>query len=128
MANQSMNNITSAEQLMLSKMDMMRAKAQPDFMVSANPLDSKLPESNLLATQPLNQPLSFSEAMTRVLNVVDSHQAIASEKMTAVETGKSDDLVGAMIASQKASLSFDALLQVRNKVVSSFEDIMKISV
>ena len=48
--------------------------------------------------------------------------------MTAVETGQSDDLVGAMIASQKASLSFNALMQVRNKVVTSFEEILKMPV
>lgn len=90
----------------------------PEFIVSANPLDQ----------QSLNAPLSFSQAMTNVLDTVNQHQSVASQKMTAVETGKSDDLVGAMVASQKASLSFNALMQVRNKVVTSFEDIMKMPV
>ncbi|UUM32317.1 flagellar hook-basal body complex protein FliE [Vibrio japonicus] len=109
----------SAEQLMLTKMEAMRAQVQPpEFVVSANPLDQQM----------LNTPLSFSEAMTNVLNTVNQHQSLASQKMTAVETGKSDDLVGAMVASQKASLSFNALMQVRNKVVGSFDDIMKMPV
>ncbi|WP_353616592.1 flagellar hook-basal body complex protein FliE [Vibrio parahaemolyticus] len=90
----------------------------PEFIVSANPLDQ----------QSLNAPLSFSQAMTNVLDTVNQHQSVASQKMTAVETGKSDDLVGAMVASQKASLSFNALMQVRNKVVTSFEDIMTMPV
>ncbi|HDM8044376.1 TPA: flagellar hook-basal body complex protein FliE [Vibrio campbellii] len=112
-------NAVSAEQLMLSKMEAMRTQVQPpEFVVSANPLDQ----------QSLNAPLSFSQAMTNVLDTVNQHQSIASQKMTAVETGASDDLVGAMIASQKASLSFNALMQVRNKVVMSFEDIMKMPV
>ncbi|CAE6931629.1 Flagellar hook-basal body [Vibrio sp. B1REV9] len=112
-------NAASAEQLMLSKMEAMRTQTQlPDFVVSPNPIDN----------QALNAPLSFSQAMTSVLDTVNQHQSIASQKMTAVETGKSDDLVGAMVASQKASLSFNALMQVRNKVVSSFEDIMKMPV
>ncbi|MDN3609470.1 flagellar hook-basal body complex protein FliE [Vibrio ostreicida] len=118
MTNQPVISSMSAEQLMLSKMDNMRAQIQPEFVVSANPLD----------VQKLNEPLSFSTAMTQVLDTVNQHQSAASQKMTAVETGKSDDLVGAMIASQKASLSFNALMQVRNKVVSSFEDIMKMPV
>ncbi|MBY7997682.1 flagellar hook-basal body complex protein FliE [Vibrio fluvialis] len=118
MANQPIGNAMSAEQLMLTKMDAMRVEATPDFVVSSNPLDVKA----------VNPPLSFSSAMTQVLDVVNQHQAVASSKMTAVETGKSDDLVGAMIASQKASLSFNALMQVRNKVVASFEDIMKMPV
>ncbi|YCA20723.1 flagellar hook-basal body complex protein FliE [Vibrio sp. AK197] len=89
-------------------------------MVSQNPLD--------VQEVKLNQPMTFSNALTSVLNVVNEHQSIASTAMTDVETGKSDDLVGAMVASQKASLSFDALLQVRNKVVGAFDDIMKMPV
>ncbi|EDP60370.1 flagellar hook-basal body complex protein FliE [Vibrio sp. AND4] len=112
-------NAVSAEQLMLSKMEALQTQVQsPEFVVSANPLDQ----------QSLNAPLSFSQAMTNVLDTVNQHQSVASQKMTAVETGASDDLVGAMVASQKASLSFNALMQVRNKVVMSFEDIMKMPV
>ena len=118
MASQPTNTV-SAEQLMLSKMEAMRTQAQPpEFVVGANPLDQ----------QTLNAPISFSQAMTNVLDTVNQHQSVASQKMTAVETGASDDLVGAMVASQKASLSFNALMQVRNKVVMSFEDIMKMPV
>lgn len=118
MESQPLNNLMTAEQLMLSKMENMRALAAPEFVVTAHPLD----------VQQVKQPMSFSNAMTNVLNVVNQHQSTASEKMTAVETGQSDDLVGAMIASQKASLSFNALMQVRNKVVASFEDVMKMPV
>jgi len=118
MASQPLNSALTAEQLMLTKMEAMRTQVQPEFVVSANPLD----------TQKVSSPMSFSAAMTNVLDSVNAHQSVASQKMTAVETGASDDLVGAMIASQKASLSFNALMQVRNKVVTSFEDIMKMPV
>ncbi|CAM3111953.1 MULTISPECIES: flagellar hook-basal body complex protein FliE [Vibrio] len=118
MADLPFGNVMSAEQLMLTKMDAMRIQASPEFVVTANPVD----------IHTVNEPMSFSTAMTDVLNKVNDHQSLASSKMTAVETGESDDLVGAMIASQKASLSFNALLQVRNKVVGSFEDIMKMPV
>ncbi|WP_428773751.1 flagellar hook-basal body complex protein FliE [Vibrio sp.] len=118
MANPTINQAFSAEQLLLAKMESMQVRAQPDFVVSANPLDG----------QSLNPPLSFASSMQQVLDSVNQHQAIASQKVTAVETGQSDDLVGAMIASQKASLSFDALMQVRNKLVTSFDDIMKMPV
>ncbi|NAX48693.1 flagellar hook-basal body complex protein FliE [Photobacterium halotolerans] len=107
---------TTAQQLMLDKMQLMQAQAEQNITVKANPLDQQV------------KPLAFSSAMTQVLDLVNGHQAAASAKMTAVETGKSDDLVGAMIASQKASLSFSALMQVRNKVVGAFEDVMKMPV
>ncbi len=35
------------------------------------------------------------------------------------------ELVGAMVASQKAGLSFSALMQVRNKLMTGFDDIMR---
>ena len=39
--------------------------------------------------------------------------------------GASDDLVGAMVESQKASVAFSALMQVRNKVTGAFEEVMR---
>ncbi|EAR57263.1 putative flagellar hook-basal body complex protein [Photobacterium sp. SKA34] len=113
----------SSEQLMLDKMQQMQQRTQADFIVKPN-----LTQVEATNTQFAVSPLSFSQAMTGVLNTVNQHQKIASDKVTAVELGKSDDLVGAMVASQKASLSFSALMQVRNKVVASFEDVMKMPV
>ncbi|MGL5186469.1 MAG: flagellar hook-basal body complex protein FliE, partial [Plesiomonas shigelloides] len=40
----------------------------------------------------------------------------------------SQDLVGAMVASQKASLSFTALVQVRQKLMTAYDDVMKMPV
>ncbi|QGZ29326.1 flagellar hook-basal body complex protein FliE [Stutzerimonas stutzeri] len=56
---------------------------------------------------------------------VDAQQHHASAAVAAVDSGKSDDLVGAMIDSQKASVSFSALLQVRNKLTTAFDDVMR---
>ena len=48
--------------------------------------------------------------------------------MAAVDSGRSDDLVGAMLASQEANLSFSMLMQVRNKVVEAYKTIMNMPV
>ena len=75
-----------------------------------------------------SSPVSFDHVMQGALNHVDQFQQVAEQKQTAIEMGKSDDLAGAMIASQQASLSFSALVQVRNKVASGFNDLMSMSV
>lgn len=62
------------------------------------------------------------------LRAVDAQQHQAAQVMEAVDSGRSDDLVGAMIESQKASVSFSALLQVRNKLASAFDDIMRMPI
>jgi len=46
--------------------------------------------------------------------------------MAAVERGESDDLVGAMLSSQEAGLSFSMMMQVRNKVVAAVDDLIKL--
>ena len=73
-------------------------------------------------------PTSFSEALTDSVRGVDAQDRQASEKLAAVDRGDSDDLVGAMILSQEASLSFSMLTQVRNKLVGAFDDLLKMPV
>lgn len=95
-----------------------------------------LAESPVSPASPLDTPLaskasddvSFSKVMNSALERVDDSQRAALESQTAVEMGQSDDLAGAMIASQQASLTFSALVQVRNKVASGFNDLMSMSV
>ncbi len=56
-------------------------------------------------------------------------QAVPSQLANAFEIGKSGvDLTDVMISSQKASVSFQALTQVRNKLVQAYQDIMQMPV
>ncbi len=63
----------------------------------------------------------------QVIHSVNQQQNVAAQMMHAVDTGASDDVVGAMVASQKADLSFSMLLQIRNKVLSGIDDVMRMS-
>lgn len=72
--------------------------------------------------------VDFSSIFKSALDRLNAEQVQASDKVKQVELGKSDDLVGAMVASQKASLNFAMLLQMRNKVLSGFQDIMRMPV
>jgi flagellar hook-basal body complex protein FliE len=68
----------------------------------------------------------FTSLFERAVHNVDAQDRIAAEKMAAVDAGRSDDLVGAMLASQQASLSFSMLMQARNKIVGAMEDLIKL--
>lgn len=72
--------------------------------------------------------VSFTQSMKDALASVDQDERSAAERMNAVDSGKSDDLVGAMLASQQANLSFSMLLQVRNKVMGAVDDLLKLPV
>lgn len=66
----------------------------------------------------------FDTAMSDALKAVSSIQDDASAAATAFERGDSQDLAGVMIARQKASIAFEATLQVRNKLLGAYKDVM----
>ncbi|MDD0974567.1 flagellar hook-basal body complex protein FliE [Pseudomonas fontis] len=72
---------------------------------------------------------SFADMLGQAVNKVNDTQQASSQLATAFEVGKSGvDLTDVMIASQKASVSFQALTQVRNKLVQAYQDIMQMPV
>jgi flagellar hook-basal body complex protein FliE len=75
-----------------------------------------------------NGGFSFAQSMKNALVSVDQDQQVANQKMEAVDSGKSDDLVGAMLSSQQANLSFSMLMQVRNKVMGAVDELLKLPV
>lgn len=70
----------------------------------------------------------FALAFDQALKAVDAQQHVASNAMAAVDSGLSDNLAGAIVESQKASVAFSALLQVRNKLTTAFDDVMRMPV
>jgi flagellar hook-basal body complex protein FliE len=78
--------------------------------------------------QALPPGFSFSQSMKDALASVNQDDQVAAERMDAVDSGKSDDLVGAMLASQQANLSFSMLMQVRNKVMGAVDELLKLPV
>lgn len=73
-------------------------------------------------------PASFGDALTDAVKAVNTQQASASEAAASYERGDTNDLVGVMLARQKASLGFEATLQVRNKLLGAYRDIMNMPV
>ncbi|XAH22452.1 flagellar hook-basal body complex protein FliE [Xylophilus sp. GW821-FHT01B05] len=70
----------------------------------------------------------FLASMQAAVRGVDAKERMASDRIADVDGGRSDDLVGAMLASQEASLSFSMLMQVRNKVVGAMDELIKLQV
>ena len=59
---------------------------------------------------------------------VSAKQAAASEAMKEVMTGGGMPLHQAMIAAQEASLSFQLMVEVRNKLLESYQELMRMQV
>lgn len=71
----------------------------------------------------------FGEMFQQAIGSVNSTQQQASSLATAFETGDPKvSLAQVMVASQKASVSFQALTQVRNRLVDAYKDIMNMPI
>lgn len=71
----------------------------------------------------------FSAALAESLQGVSTLQQDANAQAVAFQTGETDvNLVDVMLASQKASLSFHAAAEVRNKLVTAYQEIMNMPV
>lgn len=71
----------------------------------------------------------FGELLQKAVNNVNDLQAKSGELKTAVEMGdRSVSLAEAMIASNKAGVAFEATVQVRNKLVEAYKQIMSMPV
>lgn len=72
---------------------------------------------------------NFAEMLGQAVGKVNDTQQASNELAKAFEIGRSGvDLTDVMIASQKASVSFQAATQVRNKLVQAYQDIMQMPV
>ena len=63
-----------------------------------------------------------------LLGAVNAAQGDASAASAAYERGDTSDIAGVMLARQKSSIAFEATLQVRNKLLSAYRDIMNMPV
>ncbi len=74
------------------------------------------------------RPAEFRQLFVKALDSVNDAQLNAGALSDGFVKGQHQDLVSVMVASQKASLSFQALNQVRNRVVSAYQDIMNMPI
>ena len=71
----------------------------------------------------------FGELLQKSIAAVNETQQTASTLKTAFERGDEGvDLAEVMIAAQKSSLSFEAMVAVRNKLVEAYKDVMSMPV
>jgi flagellar hook-basal body complex protein FliE len=112
-----------------SMLAQLKAAAQRPQADAASGLASA---AGLANTQGVNQSTSkvnFSDALKASLNQVNKVQFEAEQLGKSFAMGDdSVSLSDVMIAGQKANISFQATVQVRNKLVSAYHDIMNMQV
>jgi len=89
---------------------------------SSNPL-----ATSSVAAAPLTGDKSeFLNALDSAMKQVDQLQDDASTKVGELLKGNGQDLHSAMIAVEKADLSFQLMMQVRNKIIQAYQTISQL--
>jgi flagellar hook-basal body complex protein FliE len=79
--------------------------------------------------QETSETPNFGDMLSQAVGSVNELQQSSSDLKTAYDMGDPNvDITRVMIASEKSSISFEALTQVRNRVVKAYEDIMNMPV
>jgi flagellar hook-basal body complex protein FliE len=71
---------------------------------------------------------SFGEYVKTSVESLDRMQKGAEQEIGKAVTGESQDLHRTIVALQTADLSFQLALQVRNKFINAFEEVMRMQV
>ena len=69
----------------------------------------------------------FGESLTRLVDAVDSSDAAANNAVQQMLDGRGD-VHDAMIALQRAEMTLQLTVQMRNKFVQAYQDIMRMPV
>ena len=78
--------------------------------------------------QQVGQGETFFETLKSAIGEVNKLQEDADQAVQDLATGKDKDIHNTMIALEKADVSFQLMMQVRNKIISAYETIMHMSV
>ena len=84
--------------------------------------------NGLSGSQGPQGPTGFGDLMRQTVDKVNENQMHATKIAAADERGEGVPLTDVVLSMQKSSLSFEATLQVRNKVLKAYEDILNMPV
>ena len=69
---------------------------------------------------------SFSEFLSEKMGEVNSLQQQSDQAIQDLATGREQDLGKVVSAVEKANLAFQMMIQIRNKLVDSYDELMRI--
>jgi flagellar hook-basal body complex protein FliE len=79
-------------------------------------------------TGPARPGKSFGETLSESIAQVSELQKVAEAAAQDLATGKSKDIAQTLIAIEKASISFQLMMQVRNRMLEAYQEVMRMQV
>jgi len=87
------------------------------------------PINNQVAAPTSAQRDAFSNLLENAINSVNTNQQQANQLATAMQKGDPNvQMSEVMVSLQKANISFQAMVEVRNRLVSAYQEIMNMQI
>jgi flagellar hook-basal body complex protein FliE len=80
------------------------------------------------AGSPQSGKMSFFEQLQARVSEVNENAKVADKKASDVVTGKSENLHEAMLAASTSELTFNLMVQVRNRALEAYQEVMRMPV
>ncbi len=71
---------------------------------------------------------SFADTLNDAIQNVNQMQQTSDKAIQNLATGRTDNVADVMIATEKADIALKLMVQVRNKIIDAYQDIMKMQV
>jgi flagellar hook-basal body complex protein FliE len=74
------------------------------------------------------KPGEFGSMLDKAISQVEESRHVANDKVARFLDGKPEELHSVVLTAQRAQLEFELFLEVRNKVVQAYQEIMRMQV
>jgi flagellar hook-basal body complex protein FliE len=92
---------------------------------------SSLSQSGTLAPSPGSADAtqkSFADTLNEAISSVNSLQKASDTATQNLATGRTDNIAEVMVAADKADIALRLMVQVRNKIIDAYQEVMKMQV
>jgi len=96
------------------------------LLQQVNDIEGMSPEREIITEKPNEQ--SFSDVLSDAINGVDKTMKGSDAKVQQFVAGETDNVHDVMISMQRAKLSFDLMVEVRNKVVETYQEVSRMQI
>ncbi len=112
----SVKDVMALRQQIFDRSQLLRELQQPANASGASPTRETTPSSG------------FGDTLKQALAGVNETQARAASLSEGYDRGEVTDIAKVMLARQEASVAFEATLQVRNKLISAYQETMRMGI
>lgn len=91
-------------------------------------MEAFLSHNQGITNRDLDSKVNFSELLKNELNRVNELQIRADEANKELIAGESEDIHSVLLAAEEARLSLELAVQVRNKIIESYQEINRMQI